>query len=127
MKQIISTNKAPRAIGIYSQAVKVGNTVYFSGQISLDPETMEITRGDCKGHIHRAFSNMTAIAKAAGGNLSQIVKLTIYLTNMEHFVFVDEIMQKYYEEPYPARSVVTVKQLPKNSLIAIDAIMVLDE
>ncbi|MFW0072474.1 MAG: RidA family protein [Coxiella-like endosymbiont] len=127
MKQIISTNKAPRAVGIYSQAVKAGNTIYFSGQIPLDPETMEIVHDDFKNHVHRIFKNMSAIAKAAGGNLAQIVKLTIYLTNIENFSVVNEVMKNYYEEPYPARSVVSVKQLPKNSLIEIDAIMVLDE
>lgn len=127
MKQIISTNKAPRAVGAYSQAVKAGNTIYFSGQIPLDPETMEIVNDDFKNHVHRIFKNMSVVAKAAGGNLAQIVKLTIYLTDIENFSAVDEVMKNYYEEPYPARSIVTVKQLPKNSLIEIDAIMVLDE
>lgn len=127
MKQIISTNKAPRAFGIYSQAVKAGNTIYFSGQIPLDPETMEMASGDFKNHVHRVFKNMVSVAKAAGGSLAQIVKLTIYLTNIEDFSVVNEVMKNYYKAPYPARSVVAVKQLPKNSLIEIDAVMVLGE
>lgn len=127
MKQIIDTNKAPRAVGIYSQAVKAGNTIYFSGQIPLDPETMEMESGDFKNHVHRVFKNIAAVAKAAGGNLTQIVKLTIYLTNIKNFSIVNEVMKNYYEEPYPARSVIAVKHLPKNSLIEIDAVMVLSE
>ncbi|AML49707.1 reactive intermediate/imine deaminase [Coxiella burnetii] len=127
MKQIIGTNKAPRAIGTYSQAVKAGNTVYFSGQIPLEPETMEIISGDFKDHVHRVFKNIAAIAEAAGGSLAQIVKLTIYLIDMENFHLVNEVMKHYYEEPYPARAVIAVKQLPKNALIEIDAVMVLGE
>lgn len=127
MKQIIGTNKAPRAIGTYSQAVKAGNTVYFSGQIPLDPETMKMASGDFKNHVHRVFKNVAAVAEAAGGSLAQIVKLTIYLNNVENFAAVNEVMKNYYEAPYPARSVVAVKQLPKNSLIEIDAVMVLGE
>ena len=127
MKQIIGTNRAPRAIGTYSQAVKVANTVYFSGQIPLDPETMEMAGGDFKNHVHRVFKNMAALAKAADGSLAQIVQLTIYLTNMENFAVVNEVMKNYYEEPYPARSVIAVKQLPESSLIEIDAVMVLGE
>lgn len=127
MKQIVGTNKAPQAVGTYSQAVKAGNTIYFSGQIPLDPETMEMVNGDFKNHVHRVFKNISAIAKAAGGSLTQIVKLTIYLTNIENFSVIDEVIKNYYEAPYPARSVVAVKQLPKHSLIEIDAIMVLDE
>lgn len=127
MKQIIGTNKAPHAIGIYSQAIKAGNTVYFSGQIPLDPETMEMVQGNFKEHVHRVFKNIAAVAEAAGGSLSQIVKLTIYLVDIENFAAVNEVMKEYYEEPYPARTIVVVKQLPKNALVEMDALMVLGE
>lgn len=127
MKQIIGTNKAPQAIGHYSQAIKAGNTVYFSGQIPLNPKTMEIVSGDFKNQVYQVFKNMAAIAEAAGGSLTQIVKLTIYLTDMENFDLVDDVMKHYYEKPYPARAIIVVKQLPKNALIEIDTVMVLGE
>lgn len=127
MKQIIGTNKAPRAIGTYSQAVKAGNTVYFSGQIPLDPETMEMVLGSFQEHVHRVFKNIAAVAEAAGGSLAQIVKLTIYLVDIKDFNSVNEVMKEYYEEPYPARTIVVVKQLPKNALVEMDALMVLGE
>lgn len=127
MKQIIGTNKAPHVIGIYSQAIKSGNTIYFSGQIPLDPETMEMVQGNFKEHVHRVFKNIAAVAEAAGGSLSQIVKLTIYLVDMENFSVVNEVMKEYYEEPYPARTIVAIKQLPKNALVEMDALMVLGE
>lgn len=127
MKQIIGTNKAPHTIGIYSQAIKAGNTVYFSGQIPLDPETMEMVQGNFKEHVHRVFKNIAAVAEAGGGSLSQIVKLTIYLVDIENFAVVNEVMKEYYEEPYPARTIAVVKQLPKNALVEMDALMVLGE
>lgn len=127
MKQIIGTSKAPQAIGPYSQAIKAGNTVYFSGQIPLDPKTMEMVNGDFKNHVHQVFKNIAAVAEAAGGSLAQIVKLTIYLIDMENFTMVNEVMKEYYEEPYPARAVVSVKQLPKNASVEMDAVMVLGE
>ena len=127
MKQIIGTNKAPHVMGIYSQAIKAGNTVYFSGQIPLDPETMEMVQGNFKEHVHRVFKNIAAVAQAAGGSLSQIVKLTIYLVDMKNFSAVNEVMKEYYEEPYPARTIVAVEQLPKNALVEMDALIVLGE
>ena len=127
MKQIIGTNDAPRAIGAYSQAVKAGNTVYFSGQLALVPETMEMVSGDFKAQAHQTFRNLAAVAQAAGGSLSQVAKLTIYLTEMDNFSEVNEVMEDYCQEPYPARVTIAVKQLPKNALVEIDAVMVLGE
>ena len=127
MKQIIGTDKAPQVIGPYSQAIKAGNTVYFSGQIPLNPKTMEIVSSDFKDQVYQVFENISAIAEVAGGSLTQIVKLTIYLTDMENFDLVNDVMKNYYEKPYPARAIIAVKKLPKNALIEIDAVMVLGE
>ena len=127
MKQIIGTNKAPRAVGTYSQAVKAGNTVYFSGQIALVPETMEMIVGDFKANVRQVFENLVAVAEAAGGSLTQVVKLTIYLTDMGDFDEVNEVMSEFCQEPYPARVTIAVKQLPKNAPVEIDAVMVLGE
>ena len=127
MKQIISTNKIPQVIGPYSQAIKAGNTVYFSGQIPLDPKTMEMVQGDFEDQVYQVFENISAIAEVAGGSLTQIVKLTVYLTDIENFDLVNDVMKHYYEKPYPARAIIVVKQLPKNALIEIDAVMVLGE
>ena len=127
MKQIVGTNKAPRAIGAYSQAIKAGNTVYLSGQIPLNPETMEMVDGDFKQHVRQVFENISAVAQAAGGSLMQIVKLTVYIIDMENFAAVNDVMQEFCEEPYPARVVVSVRQLPKSALVEMDAIMVLGE
>ena len=127
MKQMIGTNKAPRAIGTYSQAIKAGNIVYFSGQIPLVPETMEIVNGDFKAKVHQVFRNLAAVAEAGGGSLAEVVKLTIYLIEMDNFASVNEVMTEYCQEPYPARVVVAVKQLPKNVPIEMEAVMVLGE
>lgn len=125
MKAIISTPNAPQAIGTYSQAVRVANTVYLSGQIALIPETMEMKEGAISERIHQVFKNLTAVCEAAGGCLQDIVKLNIFLTDMGHFVTVNEIMALYFVEPYPARAAVAVKQLPKNTDVEMDGIMVL--
>ena len=121
----ISTPNAPGAIGTYSQAVNVDGTVYLSGQIALVPETMELVEGTRK-QIDRVFQNLRAVAEAAGGDLSQIVKLNVYLTNLADFPVVNEVMSEYFGEPYPARAAVGVAALPKGSQVEIEAIMVLD-
>ncbi len=121
----ISTPNAPGAIGTYSQAVNVDGTVYLSGQIALDPETMELVEGTRK-QIDRVFQNLHAVAQAAGGDLSQFVKLNVYLTDLADFPVVNEVMSEYFGEPYPARAAVGVAALPKGSQIEIEAIMVLD-
>ncbi len=124
-REIISTKDAPQAIGTYSQAIKVGNTVYLSGQIPLIPETMELIEGDMRAQITRVFDNLTAVANAAGGSLADISKLNIFLTDLSHFPLVNEIMAEYFSEPYPARAAVGVASLPKGSLVEMDAIMTL--
>lgn len=122
-KEIISTNDAPQAIGTYSQAVKVGNTVYLSGQIPLVPETMELVEGDMRAQVTRVFDNLSAVAMAAGGTLADISKLNIFLTDLSHFPLVNEIMAEYFTEPYPARAAVGVASLPKGAQVEMDAIM----
>ena len=119
----IKTNKAPRAIGTYSQGVKVGDMVYFSGQIPMDPETMQLVVGDFASHVRQVFENTTAVANAADGDLSHIVKLTIYLTEMENWAVVNDVMSDYFQKPYPARSVVGVSALPKGAAVEMEAIM----
>ena len=121
----ISTPNAPGAIGAYSQAVNVDGTVYLSGQIALDPETMELVEGTRK-QIDRVFQNLRAVAQAAGGDLSQFVKLNVYLTDLADFPVVNEVMSEYFGEPYPARAAVGVAALPNGSQVEIEAIMVLD-
>lgn len=122
-KEIISTDKAPQAIGTYSQAVKVGSTVYLSGQIPLVPETMEMVEGDIRQQIHRVFQNLLAVANAAGGNLSDIVKLNIFLTDLSNFPQVNEVMAEYFQQPYPARAAIGIRALPKDAGVEMDAIM----
>ncbi len=124
-RKIISTANAPSAIVTYSQAVNVDGTVYLSGQIALDPATMEIVQGT-RQQIDRVFRNLRAVAEAAGGDFSQIVKLNVYLTNLADFPVVNEVMGEYFSEPYPARAAVGVAALPKGSEIEIEGIMVLD-
>ena len=124
-KQIIHTNKAPKAIGTYSQAVKVDHTVYLSGQIPLLPETMTIIDGDISDQITQVFDNLKAVAEAAEGTLADIVKLNVFLTDLSNFPLVNEIMGRYFEEPYPARAVIGVAALPKNVGVEMDAIMVI--
>lgn len=122
-KEIIHTDSAPQAIGTYSQAVRVGSTVYLSGQIPLDPATMEILDGDISAHIKRVFDNLQAVAQEAGGDLQDIVKLTVFLTDLSHFPIVNEIMGEYFDQPYPARTAVGAAALPKGVGVEIDAIM----
>lgn len=124
MKKIIQTDKAPAAIGTYSQAVQVGNTVYISGQIPLNPKTMKLANADFKQQVTQVFENLKAIAIAAGGDLSHIVKLQVFLQDMNQFAIVNEIMATYFKEPYPARAVVEVSRLPKDVGVEMDAIMV---
>jgi reactive intermediate/imine deaminase len=124
-KEIIKTDKAPQAIGTYSQAVKVDSTVYLSGQIPLVPETMEIIEGGISAEIHRVFDNLRAVCQAAGGDLKDIVKLNIYLTDLTNFATVNEVMAKYFSEPYPARAAIGVAELPKGVGVEMDAVMVL--
>ena len=125
-KEIISTEKAPQAIGTYSQAVKNGTTVYISGQIPLVPETMEMVEGDIKLQIHRVFQNLMAVAEAAGGDLSDVVKLNIFLTDLSNFPHVNEVMAEYFTEPYPARAAIGVASLPKDAQVEMDAVLELD-
>lgn len=122
-KQVITSDRAPAAIGPYSQAIKVGNTVYLSGQIPLDPETMEVVEG-MEQQICRVFDNLTAVAEAAGGSLQDIVKLNIFLTDLGHFGLVNEVMARYFNQPYPARAAIGVASLPKGVPVEMDGIMV---
>lgn len=126
-RKIISTENAPQAIGTYSQAVQVGNTVYLSGQIPLVPETMEMVEGDIRTQIVRVFDNLQAVVKAAGGSMAEIAKLNIFLTDLSHFPVVNEVMAEYFTQPYPARAAVGVAQLPKDAQVEMDAIMELGE
>lgn len=122
-KTIVSTDRAPQAIGTYSQAVKVGTTVYMSGQIPLDPATMELVGDDIENQIKRVFDNLSAVAEAAGGSLENVVKLNIFLTDLTHFPKVNEIMATYFNEPYPARAAIGVASLPKGAQVEMDAIL----
>ena len=123
-REIISTDKAPQAIGTYSQAVKVGATVYLSGQIALDPVTMTLVDG-IEAQIHRVLANLDAVAQAAGGSLNEVVKLTVFLTDLSHFTLVNQLMAEYFQPPYPARAAVGVAALPRGAQVEMDAIMVL--
>ncbi|WP_109123735.1 RidA family protein [Dyella sp. C11] len=125
-RDIISTDKAPAAIGPYSQAVRAGNTVYFSGQIPLDAATGHTVEGDIALQARKVFENIKAVAEAAGGSLDKIVRVGIYVTNLGHFATVNEIMSEYFQKPFPARSTIEVSALPKLVDIEVDAIMVLD-
>ena len=124
-KEIIQTNKAPKAIGTYSQAVKVDHTIYLSGQIPLVPETMTIIEGDITAQITQVFDNLKAVAEASGGDLGDIVKLNVFLTDLSNFPIVNEIMGRYFQEPYPSRAAIGVAALPKNAGVEMDAIMFL--
>jgi len=124
-RSIISTEKAPQAIGTYSQAVKIDNTVYLSGQIPLVPKTMELVDGDMRTQITQVFNNLTAVAEASGGSLADVAKLNIYLTDLSHFPLVNDVMSEFFGEPYPARAAVGVAELPKASLVEMDAVLVL--
>ncbi len=127
MRKIINTKNAPAAIGTYSQAVQSGNTVYISGQIPLDPDSMEFVSEEIEPQIHQVFKNLTAITNAAGGDLSNIDKLNIFLTDLSCFPIVNQVMAEYFSEPYPARAAVGVRELPKGAQVEMDAIMSLPE
>ncbi len=122
-KEIIQTSQAPEAIGTYSQAVKTGTTVYLSGQIALNPTTMTVVEGGIEAEITQVFQNLEAVAKAAGGSLDHIVKLNIYLTDLQHFGLVNQIMANFFQPPFPARAAVGVAELPKGVAVEMDAIL----
>lgn len=123
MKQIIHTDNAPKAIGTYSQAVKVGNTVYLSGQIPLVPESMTMVEGDIKAQIHQVFKNLQAVIEASGGRFSDVAKLNIFLTDLGNFAAVNEVMGEYFQQPYPARAAVGVAQLPRDAQVEMDGVL----
>lgn len=125
-REVIHTDKAPQAIGTYSQAIKINETVYLSGQIPLVPETMVLIEGDIKVQIKRVFDNLKAVAIAAGGDLKDIAKLNIFLTDLTHFPIVNETMAEYFAEPYPARAAIGVASLPKDAQVEMDAVMVIE-
>jgi reactive intermediate/imine deaminase len=125
-KTIIQTDEAPQAIGTYSQAVKVDKTVYISGQIPLDPATMEVVESGIKAEIARVFENLKAVAEASGGSFAEVVKLNIFLTDLNNFPLVNEIMAQYFQHPYPARAAIGVAALPKGVGVEMDAVLVLD-
>ncbi len=124
-RQVILTEEAPAAIGTYSQAVRVGATVYVSGQIPLDPQTGELVNGDIEAEIRRVFDNLEAICEAAGGSLAEIVKLNVFLTDLAHFPTLNRIMGEYFEPPYPARAAIGVASLPRGARVEMDAVLVL--
>jgi len=126
-RKIIQTDRAPRAIGTYSQAVKCGTTVYCSGQIPLDPATMNLVEGDMSAQVKRVFDNLQAVAEAAGGSLADVAKLNVFLTDLGHFALVNEIMAEYFQEPYPARAAIGVASLPKDAQVEMDAVLELAE
>lgn len=125
-REIIHTDRAPAAIGTYSQAVRTGTTVWLSGQIPLDPETMEMVEGGIEEQIRRVFDNLAAVAGAAGGSLADIVKLNIFLTDLTHFPLVNQIMAEYFPEPWPARAAVGVAALPRGARVEMDGVMVVE-
>lgn len=124
-KTIINTDRAPQAIGPYSQAVSVGDTVYLSGQIPLVPETMALVTGDMEAQIRQVFDNLAAVAEAAGGSLADLVKLNVYLTDLGHFPLINQVMASYFSEPYPARAAIGVAALPKGAAVEMDGILML--
>ncbi len=125
-REIIHTERAPGAIGTYSQAVKVGTTVYLSGQIPLDPESMEMVSGDFRAHAVRVLENLKAVAEAAGGGLRDVVKLNVFLTDLGNFATVNELMSEYFTPPYPARAAIGVAALPRGAVVEMDAVLELD-
>lgn len=124
-KEPIHTDKAPKAIGTYSQAVRVGDTVYLSGQIPLSPETMDLAQGDMEAQIRRVFENLREVAVAAGGGMADLVKLNVFLTDLGDFPLVNKVMAEYFSEPYPARAAIGVSALPKGAAVEMDAVMML--
>ena len=123
-KQAIQTKDAPAAIGTYSQAIRAGNTIYLSGQIPLDPKSMQLVTGDTRAAIARVFDNLAAVAAAAGGSLANAVKLNVYLTDLKNFALVNEVMAEYFAEPYPARAAIGVAALPRGASVEVDAVLV---
>ncbi len=126
-REIIRTDRAPAAIGTYSQAVRVGATIYLSGQIPLDPQTMDLVTGDRDAQIRRVFDNLSAVATAAGGTLADVVKLNVFLTDLNDFALVNQVMTEYFAEPFPARAAVGVAALPKGAAVEMDAVMVIHD
>jgi reactive intermediate/imine deaminase len=125
-RQIIQTERAPKAIGPYSQAVRAGDTVYLSGQIPLDPQTGQLVSGDIDAEIHRVLQNLAAVAAAAGGSLDHTVKLTVFLTDLAHFPRINEIMPQYFREPYPARAAIGVAALPRGARVEMECVLSLE-
>jgi reactive intermediate/imine deaminase len=125
-RQTIHTDRAPKAIGPYSQAVRAGNLVFLSGQIPLDPATMELVSGDFEAEVRRALENLKAVVEASGGTLDQVVKLTLFLTDLAHFPKVNEVMTAFFKQPFPARSTVGVSQLPKGARFEVECVLHLD-
>ncbi len=121
----IATADAPAAIGTYSQAIRAGDTVYLSGQIPLDPATMELVSDSVEAQVRRVFDNLAAVARAAGGDLERIVKLTVYLTDLDDFSTVNEVMAEYFSEPYPARAAIGIAALPRSAAVEVDAVLVI--
>ncbi|MCG6897690.1 MAG: RidA family protein [Thiocapsa sp.] len=126
-KSIIKTDQAPAAIGTYSQAVKVGETVYLSGQIPLVPETLELISGNVEAQVRRVFENLRAVAHAANGSLADVVKLNVFLVDLTHYPLVNQVMAEYFDAPYPARAAIGVAALPKGAAVEMDAVMVVDD
>jgi reactive intermediate/imine deaminase len=124
-KQIISTADAPSAIGVYSQAVRVGNTLWVSGQIPLDPNTGQLVPGDIEAQVRRAFQNLKAIVLAGGATLDEVVKVSVFLTDLSHFALVNQVMAEYFREPYPARAAVGVASLPRGAQVEVECIVAL--
>jgi len=124
-REIIKADQAPAAIGAYSQAVKVGDTVYLSGQIPLDPASMQLVEGGMEAQIRRVFENLAAVAHASGGSLADTVKLNVFLTDLSHFALLNQVMAEYFREPYPARAAIGVAALPRGAQVEMDAVLVL--
>ena len=126
-REIIKTDHAPAAIGTYSQAVKIDRTVYLSGQIPLDPATMQLVDGGMEAQIHRVYDNLAAVARAAAGSLADTVKLNVFLTDLGHFALVNQIMAEYFQEPYPARAAIGLAALPRGAQVEMDAVLALHD
>lgn len=124
-REVIHTAAAPAAIGAYSQAIRVGDTIYLSGQIALDPASMELVSEDAEAQVRQVLDNLSAVARAGGGSFADIVRLTVYLTDLAHFGTVNDVMGAYFTEPYPARAAVGVAALPRGALVEMDAVLVL--
>jgi reactive intermediate/imine deaminase len=122
-REVIKTDQAPQAIGTYSQAVRVGRTVYLSGQIALDPQTMSMVEGDTEVEIRRVFDNLQAVARAAGGSLNDMVKLNVFLVDLANFALVNQVMAEYFQQPYPARAAIGVAALPRNASVEMDGVL----